>query len=274
MKIKKIIFITLLITVFSIMPAFAGDSNSNASLTIIPAFADGTNSNSSANSEQNQNLNFYNSEYHEAVDLKDGRSFPIPGDVTYPVGPSYFAKPTRTHTLIPVEKIIANMSVWDVASAKNMLNGTINFKCGKNVQVRALVPRDDITPTKRVFVSVEAPTVEYYSKVAFATVAATGSNSISPDVFAKMLVEASKLGANYVQFLAEGVNQNISTWGVGIGLSYTQADLAGTGNGRGSTATGGTGWSYGEAGYKQKPWLQAVFHKVPNLELKPLYKKN
>lgn len=194
----------------------------------------------------------------EASDLKDARGFGIPGDIVFPGTPGYFGEATPGHQFMPISKIIMFTEAWEISSAEQMLKGRDG---SKDVQVRALYDRSGMKATKLINVSIDKPEGTL-KPLAFATVAATSKSSISADVFAKMLVRASEVGANHIMFLAEGVNRNVTSWGVGIGFNHTNADLKGGGNGSSGMSTGGTGWSMGEAGYVDKPWLQAVFLRV------------
>lgn len=204
---------------------------------------------------------------NEAADLKDGRGFAIPGEVIFPGTPGYFGEATPGHNFIPLSKLTMFTTVWDVQSARNMLAGLDGMK---DVQVRSLLATNDTLDINKIYVSIEKPTATDVQQAAFATVAASGTASISADVFAQMLVEAADIGANYVMFLAEGVNRRVMAWGVGLGLSHTNADLKGGGNGSSGVTTGGTGISYGQAGYIDKPWLQATFLRIPSLTEAPL----
>ena len=240
----------------------------NPDIDVNPVFGDNTLSTSTAvdNTDISDNDVFIDNSdnsYHEAADLKDARGFGVPGDMVFPGTPGYFGEACPGHAFMPIAKIIMFTQAWDVDSAKNMLKGRDG---AKDVQVRKLYGSEGVLETDKIHVSINKPNAENIKPLAFATVAAKSGSSISADVFAKMLVRASEVGANHVMFLAEGVNRKVAAWGFGIGFNHTNADLKGGGNGSSGMSTGGTGWSYGEAGYVDKPWLQAVFLHVPSVD--------
>ena len=182
--------------------------------------------------------------------------------------PAYFGDDMPGHEFIPLKKLIMFTTVWDVQQAKNMLKG---YTGTKDVEVRSLLAANaNIAETNKIYVSIIGPASKNIEQVAFATVSATSKYAISADVFARMIVEASKVGANYEMFMAEGVDKTIASWGVGIGFSHTNADLKGGGNGSSGTSVAGAGATYGEARYEKRPWLQATFLKVPDLVAAPL----
>lgn len=253
--IRAFLALTLVLAV-CVPVSFAGPvANSGANSA---ALADASN-NADASANASNYIDNRSFDYQEASDLKDARSFGVPGDMVFPGTPGYFGEACPGHAFMPIAKIIMFTQAWDVNSAKNMLKGRDG---AKDVQVRKLYDSEGVLTTDKIHVSINKPNAENIQPLAFATVAAKSGSSISADVFAKMLVRASEVGANHVMFLAEGVNRKVAAWGFGIGFNHTNADLKGGGNGSSGMSTGGTGWSYGEAGYVDKPWLQAVFLHV------------
>ena len=70
--------------------------------------------------------------------------------------------------------------------------------------------------------------------------------------------KAKELGASRVVFTTEGSSKELSSWGVGIGLSYNYASVGSDASDNGSVGAGGTGWSMGKAGYSNLIYLSAV----------------
>lgn len=70
--------------------------------------------------------------------------------------------------------------------------------------------------------------------------------------------KAKELGASRVIFTTEGSSKELSSWGVGIGLSYNYASVGSDASDNGSVGAGGTGWSMGKAGYNNLIYLSAV----------------
>ena len=206
---------------------------------------------------------------NEAANLNDGRGFAIPGEVIFPGTPGYFGEATPGHRFIPLNKLLMFTTVWDVAKAKNMLKGPTG---AKDVQIRDLLATDDTKAVNLVFCSITNPKelgATSIDQVSIGTVAATNRKAISADVLAKAIVAAAERNANYIMFMAEGVNREIDASGFGIGLNYTKAVMGG-GNDSSGVASGGLGYSRGWSGYIDYPWLQFTFLSVAGLENLPV----
>lgn len=125
--------------------------------------------------------------------------------------------------------------------------------------MRDPVATENTTPADVVYCSItppDPPKSGRISQIAIGTVAATNKKSLSADVLAATIVAASDRGANYIQFLAEGVNLEVDASGFGIGLNATKATIGSSQNDQSAVGTGGTGYSRGWAGYIDYPWLQ------------------
>jgi hypothetical protein len=200
----------------------------------------------------------------EAANLNDGRGFVIPGEINFPGTPGYFGEATPGHRFIPLTKLFMYTTAWDANSAREMLKGQTGQK---DVQIRDLVATKGTAPADVVYCSIVCPDkaiVGGIQQVSIGTVAATNRKSISADVLAKAIVAASERGANYIQFMAEGVNREVDASGWGIGFNATTASMH-SDNDKSSVATGGMGYSRGWAGYIDYPWLQFTFLKVDTL---------
>ena len=193
----------------------------------------------------------------DSFNSKNLRGFTIPGEINFPGTPGYFGEATPGHQFIPLTKLLMYNTDWNVEEAKNMLDGVTGRK---QVNIRALV-KGEATPTEKITCSIEKP-AGTVKQIAIGTVAAANGKAISADVFAKVIVEASKLGANYIQFMAEGVNREVVANGVGIGINSTQAKISSGDGDSSNVTTGGLGWSKGWAGYVDMPWLQFTLLSV------------
>ena len=202
---------------------------------------------------------------NQATDLNDGRGFVIPGEVNFPGTPGYFGEATPGHRFIPLTKLFMYTTAWDVNSAKEMLKGQTG---NKDVQIRDLVATKDTAPADIVYCSIVCPDtaiVGGIKQISIGTVAATNRKSISADVLAKAIVAAGERGANYIQFMAEGVNREVDASGWGIGFNATAASIGSSDNDKSQVASGGMGYSRGWAGYIDYPWLQFTFLRVDAL---------
>lgn len=200
----------------------------------------------------------------ESANLNDGRGFVIPGEINFPGTPGYFGEATPGHRFIPLTKLFMYTTAWDANSAREMLKGQTG---NKDVQIRDLVATKDSMPADIVYCSIACPdraVVGGIQQISIGTVAATNRKSISADVLAKAIVAASDRGANYIQFMAEGVNREVDASGWGIGFNATTAGMHSDSD-KSSVATGGMGYSRGWAGYIDYPWMQFTFLRVDTL---------
>lgn len=229
------------------------------SISVLPAFAFADSSSTANNVSATVNQNY------QASNLNGGRNFAIPGEMLFPGTPGYYGASTPGHRFIPLNKLLMYTTAWSVNAAKNMLSHSTG---SKDIEIRDLIATSKTVPSKIVYCSILRPdangaTVE--EQVSIGTIAATGGKSISADVLAKAIVEASVRGANYIQFMAEGVNREVSASGFGIGFNTTQAQIYSGDNSKSNVSTGGFGYSHGWAGYIDYPWLQFTFLKVSGL---------
>jgi len=182
------------------------------------------------------------------------RSYPIPGQLSFPGLPGYFGDNNRPgHQFIPLDKLMMYDTVWTIEESKQMLKSKSG---GKKANFVALVPKGGEESQQIICTKTKIDTNKFnVTRLAFGTVNATNENSISADVLAKVLVESSKYGATHIQFLSEGTNTELKAESVGIGFNYNKATDS-------SISTGGTGWSKGWAGYINLPWMQFIVLKV------------
>jgi hypothetical protein len=205
-------------------------------------------------------------QYNEAADLNDGRGFAIPGEIIFPGTPGYYGEATPGHRFIPLKKLLMFTTVWNVDAARNMLKGGTGKK---DVQIRDLLANEGDDTASLVYCSIERPSALGASTVAQAsigTIAATNRKAISADVLATAIVEAADRNANFIMFMAEGVNREVDATGWGIGFNTTQAQIYSGGNDKSNISSGGFGYSRGWAGYIDYPWLQFTYLRVTGIE--------
>jgi len=207
-----------------------------------------------------------NYEASKGADLNDGRGFAIPGEIIFPGTPGYYGEATPGHRFIPLKKLLMYTTVWDVNAARNMLKGSTG---AKDVQIRDLLATDDTEAAALVYCSIERPSVlgaDSVAQASIGTIAATNRKAISADVLATAIVKAADRGANFIQFMAEGVNREVDATGWGIGFNTTQAQIYSGGNDKSNISSGGFGYSRGWAGYIDYPWLQFTFLRVTGID--------
>lgn len=184
------------------------------------------------------------------------RGYAIGQAVNFAALPSYFGDNNKPgHQFIPLDKIIMYTPLWDMTSI-TMMDAENSW--GENLNITPLIKKvDKEARSKQLLVTksmMDLNKVKVW-QLAFGTLNSTNEDILSSDLFAGILMEASKYGATHVQFFAEGTNTELETEGVGIGLNYTKATDS-------SVSTGGTGWSKGWSGYHNLPWLQFAFLRV------------
>jgi len=175
---------------------------------------------------------------------------------------SFFGPNEEGHQFFPLKTLLSFKDCWTIDEAKNMVS---EKRGGKDVEIRPImVKAKDAPEVLAVRCILQTPTVDY-KVVGFGAIAAKDDGSITPDVFARAIIEAEKLGANVVQFLAEGKNVKLlaTGWGVNLngGVSVIRGDNDTNGAGGGG-GFAGTGYSSYESGYSNMPWLQMAFLTV------------
>lgn len=188
------------------------------------------------------------------------RPYPIPGQVEFSQLPGYFGDNNKPgHQFIPLDKLMMYDTTWYISDASEMLKSK---RTGKRSNFVGLVSEVSADQRSESIICTKMPIDKNLYEVrqlAFGTVNATNKDSISADVLARVLVDASKYGATHIQFLAEGTNTELLAEGFGVGFNYTKATDS-------SVSTGGTGWSKGWAGYQNLPWMQFVVLSVVERE--------
>ena len=190
------------------------------------------------------------------------RGLYIMNQATFIPPASYFGPNEEGHQFMPLKTLLHFQNEWPVAQALEMLS---EKKDGKDVEIRPMIrpAKDAVLPTTITCV-LEDPAV--FDVVGFGAIAANENDAITPDVFAQAIVEAQKLNANVIQFLAEGKNVKLLADGWGINLNGGVSVITGDNsddNAVGGGGFAGTGFSSYESGYSNMPWLQMVFLRVP-----------
>jgi hypothetical protein len=224
--------------------------------------ADDTTANASVDVSANAGIN-------EAGTIKDSfnsgpgkRGLPIGNQATFIPPASFFGPNEEGHQFFPLKTLLHFKDCWTIDEAEKMVS---KKRGGKDVEIRPItVKAKDASDVLAVRCVLETPTVDY-SLVGFGAIAAKDDGSITPDVFARAIIEAEKLGANVIQFLAEGKNVRLTATGWGINLNGGVSVIRGDNDTDGAGGGGGfagTGYSSYESGYVNMPWLQMAFLTV------------
>ena len=188
---------------------------------------------------------------------------PIAPQMTYPGMPSYFGPATNQPNYMTAGVITMFKKTYSRAEVEALLSSNHGFK---HLNARVNIFTDTIPSKERmvddkVTVLLRKPEGNF-APVGYITIYANSSERDSVDVFFNALETAlNTLEVEDVLVVGEGAMNVLKSWGAGIGLSYTQAFLKdgnNSGNASGGSGTGGTGISWGEAGYRAKPWMQLI----------------
>ena len=219
------------------------------------AFLDDNSTNSDADAQASVQQN-YGDSYSRA-------GMPVPPQMTYPYLPSYFGPATNqpnymTSGIITMFKKTFNRSEIEALLSSNQ--GLTRMKSRVNVFTDT-IPKDERLADDSLIVRLAKPEGNY-APVGYITIYSKSTERDSVDVFYNALEQAiNTLECEEVLVVGEGAMNVLTSWGAGIGFSYTQAFLKdgnNKGDASGGSGTGGTGISWGEAGYRAKPWLQLI----------------
>ena len=223
-----------------------------ATIMAVPAMADVTSdANAGASVEQN-----YGDSYSRT-------GLAVPPQMTYPGLPSYFGPATNQPNYMKAGLITMFKKSFSRAEVEALLSSNQSLLSGLKARVNVFtgeIPKDERMSDDVIDVRLNKPEGNY-APVGYITIFGS-KNRDSVDVFYAALEEAmNTLECEEVLVVGEGAMNILSTWGAGIGFSYTHAflnDGNNKGDASGGSGTGGTGISWGEAGYRAKPWLQFI----------------
>lgn len=240
-----------------------------AILMVTPAHAflddNSTNADATAGATVTQN---YGDSYNRV-------GMPIAPQMTYPGLPSYFGPATNQPNYMTAGVITMFKKTFNRSEIEALLSSEAGFsrmKMRVNLFTDA-VPSKERQADDNVVVYLNKPEGNY-APVGYITIYAKTPERDSVDVFYNALEQAiNTLECEEVLVVGEGAMNILTSWGAGIGLSYTQAflnDGNNKGDASGGSGTGGTGISWGEAGYRAKPWMQLIL--LNNLDVPTKHK--
>jgi len=197
-----------------------------------------------------------------AADLKDGRQFANPGQVSFGPLINYFGQPLPSEGFQPIEQIIMYSCWFTEGALESMLKGvedvSAEFKVSNLRVADAKLAAED-GKTKWIKVVISRDKYEAIGDIGFKgfiTARSEDRDTTMVETMAKAALTAVENGCNVIHFTAQGAVRDVEASGWGIGFNTTQASLAGGGNGSSNVTSGGFGYSQGTAGTRDKPWLQ------------------
>jgi hypothetical protein len=244
-KLTALIAIIAISIVFSI-PAMAQDN-----------VATSTTSSTSSTSAIIEEGAYQDNRVFEAQQTQETkRFFPNAGEINYPNSPGIFQQDENDAANAYMLMTINDINEYDVdgqttAAAKNMAKGG-----SKRVMVRSKNGPVD----EELRLDVDVPMAFVYKKeegmqsLGIIVVVSDSKKSIAADVFAKVQVEAWKLGGTKLHVKAQGWQRLVRNSGGGIGFTWTGTSISG---GQTTAATGvlGAGYAWGQAGYYKHPFI-------------------
>ena len=212
-----------------------------------------------ADSEANAgaNINYEDNRVYEGTKThKPKRFFAAPGEINYPGAPGIFGQDSEEATNAYMLMTIDDINEYDVdgqttAAALNMAKGG-----SKRVMVRAKFGQvnEDLRLDKDAPMPVVYKKQENMKSLGIIVVVSDSKKSIAADVFAKVQVEAWKLGGTTMHVKAQGWQRLVRNNGAGIGFTWTGTTISG-GQANAMTGVMGAGVAWGQAGYYKHPFI-------------------
>jgi len=253
---KKLILITIVAVSFMFSGmAVANDTNTGV---VGGSGVIGTdNQSQNMGQGQGQQINMDSHDINNGSKIPEPKRFFAPaGEINYPGAPAFFGGATPSY----MDRLkVADILEYDEDGIS--LNMALQMRqddafMGKRIMVREkygkMVEKSRI-PADRAMKVVFTKQADMQS-LGTITVVSDSKKSISPDVFAEVIIKAHELGAVAVHVKAEGFQRLVRNEGAGIGFTFTGTTISG---GQSSAATGvmGFGKSWGEAGYFDHPFI-------------------
>jgi len=190
------------------------------------------------------------------------RGYAIPGEVSYPGAPGRFdsepdynnedGTPANAYMLMTIKDI----NEYDVDGQTTSAALNMAKEGSKRVMVRSKFGpvAEEARLDKDVPMNVVYGKQQGMRSLGIIVVVSDSKKSIAADVFAKVQVEAWKLGGTKIHVKAQGWQKLVRNSGGGIGFTWTGTTISG---GQTTAATGvlGAGYSWGEAGYYKHPFI-------------------
>lgn len=195
------------------------------------------------------------------VNAKGYRGFPNGIQMTYPMAPTYLNGPTEGASVTNLEDWLKYGNVFDLATLENLTCRTTApgaLRIGyKTITVTQVPKVEDSAKPEKVKVLLKNQVNGVYRRVATITVKATNLDVTSEKLLAAAALEAAAYGASEIHVLDAGMHRVMKGSGWGIGAYYYAANLN-SAESAGGMGGGGTGYSTGESGYQDKPWVKVV----------------
>lgn len=252
---KKILIILCSLVLVIGMARFA-----DASSILSPeANANATNySNSAAqNGNQTTDIRFGNVPAEQSMDNQGRgyRNFPQGGNVNFPGMPGFYGETTRGALFVEIGKFLKYKDEFTLENTRNMTDdlGDIDvmptYLCEKPEE-----PYNGVVKGHLEHV-VDAEIIGFIS------LRADDDDVTSMAILGKITEIVRERGGNAFHITGDGVVRKMLARGWGIGLTGTHAAISAS-EGSGTVASPGLGYSAGQAGYVDFPWIQVFVLKT------------
>lgn len=191
------------------------------------------------------------------------KNFVNQGGVPIPGYPAYLAQPKNGYAEMAPKDVLRFAKTFDISE--------YNDKFGIKIIIDEMNPvaKDEVLPTKVAFIGTGNPADDpefpaERKEMAIITVIATQTNVTMAKIIKATAMACASVDADTAFIEGFGSDRKVNAHGWGIGLSYTAANVSRSGD-AGQVATGGTGYSQGQANYHGYPWIQVhALRTVPS----------
>ena len=199
---------------------------------------------------------------------------PIPGNVGYGPLINYFGKPLPSSGFQPVEQLLMYGCWFTEGALKNMLKGVEDAEAelkvvNLNLDPAPVATEDGETRWIKVIISRDKYVGVDVDYVGPAIGRSENAKTTMAEVLAKTALKALENGCNVLHLTAQGAVRDAFAYGWGIGFASTQAQVYNNSD-KSNVSVGGFGYSSGQAGMRDKPWLQGFGLIDRTLEYPPL----
>ena len=185
------------------------------------------------------------------TNAKGYRGFPNGIQMTYPGMPVYLNGPTDGPSVTDLEVFLMYGNVFDTATL-NAMRQDASLK----VTTSAECPKVEVA-TETVKALMKKQVNGKFKRVATITVKAKNLDTTSEKLLAAAALEAASFGATEIHVVDAGKLRVMKGSGWGIGFYYYAAGISAS-ESSGQMGGGGTGYSTGESGYQDKPWIKVI----------------
>jgi hypothetical protein len=180
------------------------------------------------------------------------QSFANGVETTYPGLPGHLGPDQPDGSVIPLNLVVNLKPTWmRTVLEANTEGSDIKFRTRSFVRYS----REDEKPNDTIDIILGLPKDKEVKLVGVITAEADDVYTTNLELMSEVALQGLKMNADAICIVVDGASKVTKTKGWGIGLNHSTATVNGNGD-IGTVTTGGTGYSSGQAGYRQIPWIQ------------------